>query len=332
MVNVSRLSNAMRAAGIMRRCVLESVVARARPRGVRAARSSSCRCSARACSRCCSTPRRPRPSCCTPPAALDRADAGSAADRALVRILTPLAKYWITASRARRRRRGDERPRRQRLHRGVGRTRGCCATRTSAPSGRARATSSRSTCSAPSCRTAALDALAGLRRRAAATVTRAPAASRWVDGRCGARSTTVAPPRRRLAALDDDGARARRAAGRPSGSTTRSRRACSSPRASAPRSAPASAEALHGRALLRRWLVPRDPTAPPSGRADRLARRARRLDARAAHRVDALPSASIDGERARQRDLRRPDDQGQIHAGLLEPVRGHHGRQVRAGG
>src|SRR5688572_20793048 len=30
-------------------------------------------------------------------AMLDRADAGSAADRALVRIVTPLAKYWLTA-------------------------------------------------------------------------------------------------------------------------------------------------------------------------------------------------------------------------------------------
>src|SRR5581483_10834629 len=30
-------------------------------------------------------------------AALDRADAGDGAARALVRVLTPLAKYWITA-------------------------------------------------------------------------------------------------------------------------------------------------------------------------------------------------------------------------------------------
>jgi len=95
MVNVSRLSNAMRAAGIMRRCVLESVVhARGRAafgRGLielpllrtnllemlldAEAAASVVLHSA---------------------AALDRADAGSAEDRALVRVLTPLAKCWIT--------------------------------------------------------------------------------------------------------------------------------------------------------------------------------------------------------------------------------------------
>jgi alkylation response protein AidB-like acyl-CoA dehydrogenase len=95
MVNVSRLSNAMRAAGIMRRCVLESVVhARGRAafgKGLielpllranllemlldaEAAASVVLHAAA----------------------ALDRADAGSAADRALVRVLTPLAKCWIT--------------------------------------------------------------------------------------------------------------------------------------------------------------------------------------------------------------------------------------------
>ncbi|HXG04684.1 MAG TPA: acyl-CoA dehydrogenase family protein [Candidatus Binatia bacterium] len=96
MVNVSRLSNAMRSAGIMRRAVLESLVhARARLAFG-------------------------RPLAALPllranlvemlldaeaaasvvlhgAAALDRWDAGSAADRALFRILTPLAKYWITA-------------------------------------------------------------------------------------------------------------------------------------------------------------------------------------------------------------------------------------------
>ena len=95
MVNVSRLSNAMRAAGIMRRCVLESVIhARGRAafgRGLielpllranllemlldaEAAASVVLHAAL----------------------ALDRADAGSAADRALVRVLTPLAKCWVT--------------------------------------------------------------------------------------------------------------------------------------------------------------------------------------------------------------------------------------------
>jgi alkylation response protein AidB-like acyl-CoA dehydrogenase len=96
MVNVSRLSNAMRAAGIMRRCLLESLVhARARAAFGRAlidlpllrvnllemlldteAAASVV---------------------LTAAAALDRWDAGSADDRRLFRLLTPLAKYWITA-------------------------------------------------------------------------------------------------------------------------------------------------------------------------------------------------------------------------------------------
>ncbi|MGH7278137.1 MAG: acyl-CoA dehydrogenase family protein, partial [Candidatus Rokuibacteriota bacterium] len=96
MVNVSRLSNAMRAAAIMRRSVLESVThARARVAFGRpladlpllrsgllemlldAEAAASVVLNAAA--------------------MLDRADAGSADDRALVRIATPLAKYWITA-------------------------------------------------------------------------------------------------------------------------------------------------------------------------------------------------------------------------------------------
>jgi alkylation response protein AidB-like acyl-CoA dehydrogenase len=96
MVNVSRLSNAMRAAAIMRRSLLESVVhARHRAAFGRAlidlpllrvnlldmlldseAAASVILHAA---------------------AALDRWDGGSAADRPLFRILTPLAKYWITA-------------------------------------------------------------------------------------------------------------------------------------------------------------------------------------------------------------------------------------------
>jgi len=99
MVNVSRLSNAMRAAGIMRRALLEAIV-HARGRIAFG-----------------------RPLAALPllrstllemvldteaaaavvldaAAVLDRADAGSALDARLVRILTPLAKCWLT-SRAR---------------------------------------------------------------------------------------------------------------------------------------------------------------------------------------------------------------------------------------
>ncbi|HEU4369094.1 MAG TPA: acyl-CoA dehydrogenase family protein [Methylomirabilota bacterium] len=96
MVNVSRLSNAMRAAGIMRRSVLESVVhARGRSAFGRALfdlpqlrrdllemlLDAEAGCSV----------------ILNAAASLDRADAGSAADRALVRIAIPLAKYWLTA-------------------------------------------------------------------------------------------------------------------------------------------------------------------------------------------------------------------------------------------
>jgi alkylation response protein AidB-like acyl-CoA dehydrogenase len=96
MVNVSRLSNAMRAAGIMRRSVLESVVhARGRSAFGRALAElpqlqrdllemlldAEAGCSV----------------ILNAAAMLDRADAGSAADHTLVRIVTPLAKYWLTA-------------------------------------------------------------------------------------------------------------------------------------------------------------------------------------------------------------------------------------------
>jgi alkylation response protein AidB-like acyl-CoA dehydrogenase len=95
MVNVSRLSNAMRAAGIMRRCVLESVVhARGRTAFGKAlielpllrASLLEMLLDAEAAASV----------VLHAGAALDRADAGSAADRALVRVLTPLAKFWIT--------------------------------------------------------------------------------------------------------------------------------------------------------------------------------------------------------------------------------------------
>jgi alkylation response protein AidB-like acyl-CoA dehydrogenase len=96
MVNVSRLSNAMRAAGIMRRCVLESLV-HARQRVAFGAPlielpllrvnlldmllDSEAAASV----------------VLNAAATLDRWDAGAVAERPLFRILTPLAKYWITA-------------------------------------------------------------------------------------------------------------------------------------------------------------------------------------------------------------------------------------------
>jgi acyl-CoA dehydrogenase len=96
MVNVSRLSNAMRAAGIMRRCLLESLV-HARQRAafgralielplLRANLLDMLLDSEAAASVVLNAA-----------AALDRWDAGSQADRKLFRVLTPLAKYWITA-------------------------------------------------------------------------------------------------------------------------------------------------------------------------------------------------------------------------------------------
>ena len=96
MVNVSRLSNAMRAAGIMRRSVLESVVhARGRSAFGRPLLAlpqlerdvlemlldAEAGCSV----------------ILNAAALLDRADAGNAEARAQVRLLIPLAKYWLTA-------------------------------------------------------------------------------------------------------------------------------------------------------------------------------------------------------------------------------------------
>ena len=95
MVNVSRLSNAMRAAGIMRRCVLESLVhARGRAAFGRAlielpllrANLLDMLLDAEAAVSV----------IFNAAATLDRWDSGSAADRKLFRVLTPLAKYWIT--------------------------------------------------------------------------------------------------------------------------------------------------------------------------------------------------------------------------------------------
>ena len=96
MVNVSRLSNAMRAAGIMRRSVLESVVhalgrsAFGRPlielpqlaRDVlEMLLDAEAGCSV----------------ILNAAALLDRADAGQPQARALIRLVIPLAKYWLTA-------------------------------------------------------------------------------------------------------------------------------------------------------------------------------------------------------------------------------------------
>ena len=95
MVNVSRLSNAMRAAAIMRRCFLESLVhARGRTAFGRAlidlpllrANLLDMLLDAEAAASV----------VLNAAAALDCWDAGSVADRKLFRVLTPLAKYWIT--------------------------------------------------------------------------------------------------------------------------------------------------------------------------------------------------------------------------------------------
>jgi hypothetical protein len=95
MVNVSRLSNAMRAAGIMRRALLEALVhARGRAAFGQAlfelpllrANLLEMLLDAEAAASV----------VLNAAAMLDRADAGSEADQALVRIVTPLAKYWIT--------------------------------------------------------------------------------------------------------------------------------------------------------------------------------------------------------------------------------------------
>jgi acyl-CoA dehydrogenase len=95
MVNGSRLSNAMRAAGIMRRSVLEALV-HARGRAafgdalirlplLRATLLEMLLDGEAAASVVLNAA-----------AVYDRADAGSAADRTLLRVLTPVAKYWTT--------------------------------------------------------------------------------------------------------------------------------------------------------------------------------------------------------------------------------------------
>jgi alkylation response protein AidB-like acyl-CoA dehydrogenase len=95
MVNVSRLSNAMRAAGIMRRCVLESVV-HARGRAAFGKSLIELPLLRTSLLEMLLDAEAAASVVLHAAAALDRADAGSAADRALVRVLTPLAKFWIT--------------------------------------------------------------------------------------------------------------------------------------------------------------------------------------------------------------------------------------------
>ncbi len=96
MVNVSRLSNAMRSAGIMRRALLESIV-HARARLAFGRRLADLPLLRAGLLEMLLDTEAAASVVLTAAAALDRWDAGSAAARPLVRILTPLAKYWITA-------------------------------------------------------------------------------------------------------------------------------------------------------------------------------------------------------------------------------------------
>lgn len=99
MVNVSRLSNAMRAAGIMRRSLLESVV-HARQRAAFGRPLSDLPLLRHALIEMLLDTEAAASVVLNASAILDRADAGSTEHRRLLRIVTPLAKYWIT-SRAR---------------------------------------------------------------------------------------------------------------------------------------------------------------------------------------------------------------------------------------
>jgi acyl-CoA dehydrogenase len=96
MVNVSRLSNAMRAAGLMRRAVLESVV-HARARVAFGRPLADLPLLRQTLLEMALDAEAAASVVLHGAAALDRVDAGSAADQPLVRVLTPLAKYWITA-------------------------------------------------------------------------------------------------------------------------------------------------------------------------------------------------------------------------------------------
>jgi acyl-CoA dehydrogenase len=96
MVNVSRLSNAMRAAGIMRRSLLESLV-HARHRAAFGSALFDLPQMRRDLLEMLLDAEAGASVILNAAAMLDRADAGSAEDRKLVRMTTPLAKYWLTA-------------------------------------------------------------------------------------------------------------------------------------------------------------------------------------------------------------------------------------------
>jgi acyl-CoA dehydrogenase len=96
MVNGSRLSNAMRAAGIMRRAFLESVV-HARGRAAFGAALIELPLLRASLLEMLLDAEAATSVVLNAAAAFDRADAGSAADLRLLRILTPVAKGWTTA-------------------------------------------------------------------------------------------------------------------------------------------------------------------------------------------------------------------------------------------
>jgi alkylation response protein AidB-like acyl-CoA dehydrogenase len=96
MVNVSRLSNAMRAAGIMRRCVRESL-AHARQRLAYGRRLVDLPLLRANLLEMLLDAEAAASVVLNAAAVLDRWDGGEAAARPLFRILTPLAKCWITA-------------------------------------------------------------------------------------------------------------------------------------------------------------------------------------------------------------------------------------------
>jgi hypothetical protein len=96
MVNVSRLSNAMRAAGIMRRCLLEAVV-HARGRLAYGQPLATLPLLREDLLDMLLDTEAAASAVLNSAAVLDRWDAGDSAARRLFRILTPLVKYWITA-------------------------------------------------------------------------------------------------------------------------------------------------------------------------------------------------------------------------------------------
>jgi alkylation response protein AidB-like acyl-CoA dehydrogenase len=95
MVNVSRIANAIRAAGIMRRSVLESLV-HARQRAAFGRAIVELPLMRQNLLEMLLDAEAAASVVLTAAAMLDGADAGSAEDRPLFRLLTPLAKYWTT--------------------------------------------------------------------------------------------------------------------------------------------------------------------------------------------------------------------------------------------